>query len=209
MSLHFAAEIAGFQSISRRRSPVFFTWASMTVRPHACHWEKAMFPRVSNRVVASAASLAGVAGRRRWPASLASRRRSRTKRTESSTKPIKTFHSPVHRKQRATHHEPRRHARDIQRLVEPLAITHRARANKTRPTKRPGHEKRGATRRRSCANRHTQTGPTTDEQMRKTTEIISIPAALGFAGSLRRSAHVGERVSAPTSGAALRPRSGT
>ena len=71
MSLHFAAEIAGFQSISRRRSPVFFTWASMTVRPHACHWEKAMFPRVSNRVVASAASLAGVAGRRRWPASLA------------------------------------------------------------------------------------------------------------------------------------------
>ena len=52
-------------------------------------------------------------------------------------------------------------------LVEPLAITHRART-KTRPTKRQGHEKRGATRRRSRANRHTQTEPTTDTQMRRT-----------------------------------------
>ena len=75
-------------------------------------------PWVPNRDVASAASLAGVAGRRRWPASLASRRRSRTKRTESSTKPTKTFHSPVHRKQRTAHREPRRNARgDIQRVA--------------------------------------------------------------------------------------------
>ena len=111
------------QSISRRKSPgsnpfrsggrrVFYLGQS-AVRPHACRWEKANICRwVSNRVVAPAASLAGVAGR--WPA----RRRSRTKRTESSTKPTKTFHTPVHRKQRTAHREPRRHARDMQRRVD-------------------------------------------------------------------------------------------
>ena len=50
-------------------------------------------------------------------------------------------------------------------LVEPPAIPHRARA-KTRQTKRPGHEKRGATRRRSRANRHTHTASMTEDETR-------------------------------------------
>ena len=50
-------------------------------------------------------------------------------------------------------------------LVEPPAIPHRARA-KTRQTKRLWHKKRGATRRRSCANRHAHTAPMTEDETR-------------------------------------------
>ena len=139
--IHYAAEVAGLS-----------TWASPPVRPNACRWETTMFFRwVSNRVGAPAASFAGVAGL--WPA----RRRSRSKRTDSSAKPTKTFPTPVHRKQRTAHREPRRHARDMQRLVDRRAAgdyTPRASQDETDDETGAGRARRNLTR-EPCQQAHT------------------------------------------------------
>ena len=114
----------------------------------------------------------GGGGRGRWTGAVdggGGRATGRTKKPGNSIKPTKTPHTPIHRNRnkRTAHCEPRRHARDVTASshVEPPAIPNCARA-RARPTKRPGHEKRGATRRRSRANRHARTAPMTEDETR-------------------------------------------
>ena len=111
----------------------------------------------------------GAGGRGRWTG------RRPNKKPENLIKPTKTPHTPIHRNKRTAHCEPRWHARDVTASshAEPPAIAHRARA-RARPTKRPGHEKRGATRRRSRANRHAHTAPMTEDETRARSETPKI-----------------------------------
>ena len=94
-------------------------------------------------------------------------KRSPTKKPANFIIATKTPHTHKHRKQRTAHREPRRHARDNSEQPRPShrRLQSHARA-KASQTKRPGHEKRGATRRRSRANRHTHTAPMAEDETR-------------------------------------------